>query len=93
MGRCTSADMAEGRGGWNGKFVSFYNAPACALVFFTFKPSRVNGHVGILILKTKDMENQVANASQSHNRFIQTKMKKGGDDGFYEHLSHTKELN
>jgi hypothetical protein len=90
--RCTAADMANGKYGWKGQFVDFDKAPACSLDFYTFSDKRVNGHVGINIEKTKDGENKMAHASQSHNRFMLSKVKKGKDEGFYKHLSCVKEL-
>jgi hypothetical protein len=84
--------MAENKCGWAGKFISFSKAPPCSLNFFTFSDKRVNGHVSINTKETKDMENYMAHASQSHNKFMLSKIKKGGDEGFYNHLSHTKEI-
>lgn len=62
--RTTSLMMSRGVGGWNFKPVEFKNAYALSIVWWEFKPSRPNGHVGIL---TEDVYNDelsmVAHAS------------------------------
>ncbi len=44
--RTTAGLMAEGHGGWTGKTVAFEDVDGLDLVFWTFKNSRPNGHVG-----------------------------------------------
>jgi cell wall-associated NlpC family hydrolase len=89
--RCTAADMAEGKYGWKGKLVSFSSAKKGSLIFFTFKSTRVNGHVGELIEDTQDIKNKMAHASQSHNRFMLSPVNRG-DEGFYSHIQCIREL-
>jgi hypothetical protein len=48
--RTTSVRMAQGLGGWKGADVSWLDAEECDLIFWSFKPDRPNGHVGVLML-------------------------------------------
>jgi hypothetical protein len=90
--RITSREMAQGKGGWKGKYVSYSKAPACAAAFFTFSKDRKDGHTGILREPTHQMENSLAHASQKFNKFMQSRMEEDTKNGFYMHLSGVVEL-
>jgi cell wall-associated NlpC family hydrolase len=47
--RTTSFRMSLGLGGWRGREVTIGQAQDCDLVFWTFYPNRLEGHVGILM--------------------------------------------
>lgn len=47
--RTTSANMAKGLNGWQSKEVPIAEALSPDLMFWTFKPDRVDGHVGVVI--------------------------------------------
>ncbi len=47
--RVTSAQMAQGRGGWIGRDIAFRDSAELDIIWWTFKPERPLGHLGVLI--------------------------------------------
>lgn len=60
--RTTALRMSSGAGGWIGRDVHPEEAQSCDLAFWTFNPTRPNGHVGAF-LRTTDNELGVTHAS------------------------------
>ena len=60
--RTTACRMALGLGGWTSRPVAIDASQDCDLVFWTFSPTRQNGHVGAL-LKAAPKDRVVAHAS------------------------------
>jgi hypothetical protein len=85
--RITSVEMAEGKGGWKGKYVAYAKAPPASIAFFTFKTNRPNGHVGELVDETRDGKNRLAHASYTYNRFMLSDIEESDENGFWTHLT------
>ena len=68
--RSTSKRMAQGLDGWVGKDVPSGKEQELDLPFWTFKPDRPNGHVGVFWEKGK-----VTHASPSRDRVVVDKLK------------------
>ncbi|MEI8183355.1 MAG: NlpC/P60 family protein [Desulfomonile sp.] len=47
--RTTAYRMSQGLGGWNGRDIVLDSARQCDLVFWTFVPARLHGHVGAIL--------------------------------------------
>lgn len=69
--RTTSSKMAIGQCGWVSRPVKWENRAVTDLVFWTFKHSRPDGHVGVIVMDA----NHVTHSSGSRKRVVVDRFK------------------
>jgi hypothetical protein len=99
VSRVPAADMASQKGRWKGRYVKYFEAPPASIAFFTFpppkgKPSRENGHTGMLEKQTDEStgDNELAHASPSHNKFMSVRITVTGKNVFFDALTLVLDL-
>jgi hypothetical protein len=73
--RTTSLGMSRGQAGWLGKDIELDNAEALDVPFWTFKPDRPCGHVGMFIVSDKSKLLEVTHSSPSRGGIVLEQLK------------------